>query len=217
MSTGIYGGYTACPAAGNGQGGFNGTSAAAPHVAGAAALVKSADMTYTAGQVQAFLEGRALDLGTAGKDNQYGAGKLALGAVPTTGGLPAPAPGVAPQPAPATVSQADVGYPQTSQYFPEDDVDKPRHLTDDERRQRSATNRTGSDDVHTEGNVLVVDCKAETPYLVIGMRDGDQTVRLHHTAREKCGSIGVGSYIMADGVKEHEQLFDADELGVAED
>jgi hypothetical protein len=223
VSSGIYGAFVTCPPAGNGQGGFNGTSAAAPHVAGVAALVKSANLTYTADQIQAFLESRAVDLGTPGRDNQYGAGKLALGAAPGAGGLPAPppapvgGPGTIVQPAPPTVAQPQPeAYPQTSQYFPEDDVDKPQHLTRDERRQRAATNRLGSDDVHTEGNVLQVACKEEAPYLVIGMRDGEQTVRLHDTAREKCGSVRVGDYVMADGTKEHELLFDADELDIAD-
>ena len=223
VSNGVYGAFVACPAAGNGQGGFNGTSAAAPHVAGAAALVKSANPAYTADQIQTFLEGRAVDLGTAGKDNQYGAGKLALGAAPAAGGLPPPAPpapvavpGVL-DPVPGAITQPEVGsYPQTAQYFPEDDTDKSQKLTRDERRQRSSTNRLGSDDVHSEGNVLQVACKEETPYLVIGMRDGDQTVRLHDSAREKCSSVRVGDYVLVDGVKEHEQLFDADELDIAD-
>jgi len=62
--------------------GFWGTSAAAPHAAGAAALVKGAHPSYTPAAIQALLESRATDLGTAGKDNTYGSGKLNLGAVP---------------------------------------------------------------------------------------------------------------------------------------
>ncbi len=58
---------------------FNGTSAATPHVAGAAALVLSAYPAYTPAQVQAFLEGRAVDLGPAGMDNLTGYGRLELG------------------------------------------------------------------------------------------------------------------------------------------
>jgi hypothetical protein len=218
VSSGTYGAFTSCPAAGNGQGGFNGTSAAAPHVAGAAALVKGANPGYTADQIQAFLEGRAVDLGTAGKDNQYGAGKLALGAA-TGGGTPAPtatptpSPTLTPTPVPTPGLES---YPQTSQYFPEDDKDKSQSLTSDERRQRASTNRLGSDDVHTEGNVLQVACTDEPPSLLIGMRDGEQTVRLHDNARRVCGSVRVGDYVMADGTKEHEFLFDADELEIAD-
>ncbi len=62
--------------------GFFGTSASAPHVAGAAALVKQAFPTFTPDQIQQFLEQRAEDLGPPGKDNQYGAGLLQLGQPP---------------------------------------------------------------------------------------------------------------------------------------
>jgi len=66
--------------------GFFGTSASAPHVAGAAALVLEASPTYQPDDVQSFLEGRAIDLGPIGKDNQYGAGRLDLGSPPV--GIP---------------------------------------------------------------------------------------------------------------------------------
>lgn len=70
-----------------GDGVFNGTSAATPHVAGAAALVKQAYPSYTVAQMQSFLEGRAYDLGTSGKDNLYGFGRLHLGTPPAMSGL----------------------------------------------------------------------------------------------------------------------------------
>ena len=63
--------------------GFYGTSASAPHVAGAAALVLEAFPAYTPAQVQSWLEARALDLGETGRDNIYGAGRLNLGAPPS--------------------------------------------------------------------------------------------------------------------------------------
>jgi subtilisin family serine protease len=66
---------------------FNGTSAATPHVAGAAALVKSAYPSYTPDQVEAFLQGRAVDMGPVGKDTAYGWGRLHLG-VPPSGNRP---------------------------------------------------------------------------------------------------------------------------------
>jgi subtilisin family serine protease len=62
-----------------GPGVFNGTSAATPHVAGAAALVLSAHPDYGPNQLQSFLEGRAVDLGDAGIDTQFGYGRLHLG------------------------------------------------------------------------------------------------------------------------------------------
>jgi len=60
-----------------GSGGFSGTSAAAPHVAGALGLLKS-KMPYSIAQLRTILEKRALDLGPAGKDNLYGFGRLNL-------------------------------------------------------------------------------------------------------------------------------------------
>jgi hypothetical protein len=62
---------------------FNGTSCATPHVAGAAALALNAYPTYTPDQLQSFLEGRAVDMGTGGMDNIYGYGRLYLGDPPT--------------------------------------------------------------------------------------------------------------------------------------
>jgi subtilisin family serine protease len=66
-----------------GQEGFWGTSAAAPHVAGAAALVRFAYPSMEVSQVQYFLSDRALDMGIGGKDNVYGEGRLYLGTPPT--------------------------------------------------------------------------------------------------------------------------------------
>ena len=92
VSSGAYGAFQSCPAADDGQGGFNGTSAAAPHIAGAAALVKQQNPTFTPAQLQTFLEGRVRDFGAAGKDNQFGTGLLTLGTVTTP--LPAGTPAV---------------------------------------------------------------------------------------------------------------------------
>ena len=63
---------------------FAGTSAAAPHLAGAAAVVLSAFPAYAPADVRAFLDGRAIDKGVAGPDNIYGVGRLSLGNPPTT-------------------------------------------------------------------------------------------------------------------------------------
>jgi hypothetical protein len=55
---------------------FFGTSASAPHVAGAIALLKSSFGIYSLDQVVEILYGRAIDRGPAGKDNQFGEGRV---------------------------------------------------------------------------------------------------------------------------------------------
>jgi serine protease len=61
-------------AAGDYFGGFNGTSAAAPQVAGVAALMLSVNPNLTEAQVRTILQQTAKDLGTTGYDNTYGYG-----------------------------------------------------------------------------------------------------------------------------------------------
>ncbi len=63
--------------------GFTGTSAAAPHTAGAAALVAQAFPDDGPDEIQGFLERRAEDKGPAGEDNECGAGLLAMGPPPS--------------------------------------------------------------------------------------------------------------------------------------
>ena len=67
---------------------FFGTSAATPHVAGAAALVKGAYPSYTPDQLQSFLQDHAVDMGASGKDTLFGYGRLYLGAAPARIYLP---------------------------------------------------------------------------------------------------------------------------------
>ena len=61
--------------------GFFGTSAAAPHATGAAALVKGVNPAATPDQIQSILLSRAVDAGPPGPDNQYGGGRLNLGSL----------------------------------------------------------------------------------------------------------------------------------------
>ena len=62
--------------------GYHGTSAAAPHVAGAAALIKSANPSYSRTQLWDALVEATVDVGTRGQDNTFGYGKLVLPDLP---------------------------------------------------------------------------------------------------------------------------------------
>ncbi len=70
-----------------GADGFFGTSAAAPHVAGAAALIKSANPSYSRTQLWNALVAATVDVGTRGRDNTSGYGKLVLPALRNTSSL----------------------------------------------------------------------------------------------------------------------------------
>ena len=65
-----------------GVNGFPGTSASAPHVAGASALILSANPVYSLSQLWNALTSSAIDMGSPGQDNIYGFGRLHL---PTLG------------------------------------------------------------------------------------------------------------------------------------
>jgi subtilisin len=60
---------------------MSGTSMSTPHVAGLAALIKSANMTYSADDIRARLLATAQDLGPAGQDSDFGAGLIQGSAV----------------------------------------------------------------------------------------------------------------------------------------
>jgi subtilisin family serine protease len=69
VSGGTYGAPAGC------TGGFTGTSASSPHVAGLAALGKQQNPSLTPAQLQTWLEARALDVASPGKDDLTGAGR----------------------------------------------------------------------------------------------------------------------------------------------
>jgi serine protease len=72
---------------------WNGTSMATPHVAGAAALIWSANPDWSNAQIREAMNATALDLGAAGRDNTYGYGLVqAFAAWQYLGGSPPPPP-----------------------------------------------------------------------------------------------------------------------------
>jgi len=56
--------------------GWSGTSMAAPHVSGTVALIRQANPTLLVADIKQLLAQTALDLGTAGMDNNYGYGRV---------------------------------------------------------------------------------------------------------------------------------------------
>ncbi len=91
--------------------GFFGTSASAPLVAGAAALVKQRFPQWAPSDIRDFLKDWAIDMGAPGPDAQFGAGRLHLPATqptttptatvtPTTTPTPTPTPSPTPSPTP---------------------------------------------------------------------------------------------------------------------
>jgi subtilisin family serine protease len=95
MSSFTYGLFDSC----SGVGGFAGTSAASPTVAGLAALIKQLYPADTGTQLRAYLTSHALDSGPNGSDSQYGAGRALLqpslstplaAVAPSTTGTPTP-------------------------------------------------------------------------------------------------------------------------------
>jgi serine protease len=68
---------------------YEGTSMATPHISGVAALLFARNPAATASQVRQAMESTALDLGTAGRDNEYGYGLVqAASALAVIGGPP---------------------------------------------------------------------------------------------------------------------------------
>ena len=102
-----------------GANGFDGTSASAPHVAGAAALVWSAFPDWSRDQVRDYLLANALDLGLPGPDNAFGYGRLRLPAPGTDlGQLPLPVPQPTIQPMPTLVTERTGGEDVESSVMP---------------------------------------------------------------------------------------------------
>ena len=86
---------------GGGYEAWSGTSMATPHVSGTAALILEKNPSMNPSDVKQRLESTALDLGSTGKDNDYGSGRIdaydaVFGGVPIANFTVKPAEGKAP-------------------------------------------------------------------------------------------------------------------------
>jgi hypothetical protein len=85
--------------------------------------------------------------------------------------------------------------------------------TEEQRRQSEQTNRSGRDDIHTEGDVSAVDLSSQPPEIIILTRDGPQIVQLQ--CGDQCPTVRVGDYVEVDGAKQNEGLFYADTVTIS--
>ena len=101
-----------------------------------------------------------------------------------------------------TTSSVDVASQVAS---PEDDTDKPRRRTDEQRQQGARTNASNLDQYHTDGNVIAVERPEGATYLLVTValtRQETQVVQVFCSGSGtglSCPDIHVGDYLEADG------------------
>lgn len=117
-----------------------GTSMAAPHVAGVAALIKSANSSLSNSDIKNILYNTAKDIGAAGKDNQFGYGLVdAYAAVQAANGNTNPAP----------VSKFDFAVNQLAVSFTDQSTDSNGTVTGWEWNFGDGNTSTLQNPVHT--------------------------------------------------------------------
>jgi serine protease len=102
---------------GGGYQSWSGTSMASPHVAAVAALLKGYNSALTPDQIEKAIETSAVDLGPAGKDTDYGYGRIDAAAALAAVGSPTTTPTTAPTTTPSSspVTSAPTSAPATKE------------------------------------------------------------------------------------------------------
>ncbi|MFN8523580.1 MAG: hypothetical protein U0821_10835 [Chloroflexota bacterium] len=98
-------------------------------------------------------------------------------------------------------------------YDPNNDDEKKKKETEEQKQQRERTNRYGLDEYRTEGNVMSHGLDDGGPFVVIANRDGLVKVRLGKQVGKI--TVCVGDYLEASGVKQHELLYEAEDVTVS--
>jgi hypothetical protein len=210
-----------CDPSGNGEGQtFLGEVTANTDASGNAAWQASG---LPAAGVGAFITTTASTVsGTSLNTSEFSACFTAT--VPVSTPTPTPGPGLSPTPGPtATFTPTPTPTPSSltnptdpanssgaDQGKPKNEKSDGKSETDDQKRERERTNRSGSDDYRTEGNVVAVDLNASPRTATIATHDGLQVIVL--LCRDSCDDPSIGDYLEADGEKEHEALFYADSV-----
>jgi hypothetical protein len=123
---------------------------------------------------------------------------------PTSTSTPTPSPTFTPTATPTSVT-ANV----------EENEDKGRKLTEEQRRQKERSNAGSESDERVEGNIAAVYCERVPPEIVIANVDGAVTLRLVRGAAALCSSARPGQYLTSDNAeKQNEQLYDVFDFSV---
>jgi len=118
----------------------------------------------------------------------------------------------------ATATTIQVGDPGRVVPSPPNDdgkdeqPERSRKETDEQRQQRERGNAAGQDQYRTEGNVVEVHLDQKPPYLIIGTRDGQVRLNLRGDAARM--TVKVGDYVTAEGEKISEQRYEIDDLEI---
>src|SRR5262249_22269006 len=97
---------------------------------------------------------------------------------------------------------------------PEDDTDKARKLTEDQRLQDQHTNRYGHDHYDTAGNVAAVEQTPDGLLITLAQIRGETLVVIYRCG-SACPTIPLGRYLTATGEVGDDGRFEATDLNLS--